>query len=75
MGAKGTFQQSSRKRILVSSDPRWIHRILVVEEATCHSSIMFQCIEYRREREYDASEGVNVEDPEARHGTTRWIDY
>ena len=26
------------KRILVSNDPRWIHRILVAEEATCHSS-------------------------------------
>ena len=38
MGARRTFQQSSRQRILVSSDPRWIHRILVIEEATCHSS-------------------------------------
>ena len=23
---------------MVSSDPRWIHKILVAEEATCHSS-------------------------------------
>ena len=26
--------------------------------------IMFQCIEYVRQREYDASEGVTTEDPE-----------
>ena len=36
---------------------------------------MFQCIEYRRQREYDASEGVTAKDPEVRHGTTGWIDY
>ena len=27
-----------RFRILICSDPGWIHRILVAEEATCHSS-------------------------------------
>ena len=37
--------------------------------------IMFQCIEYRRQREYDASEGVTAEDAMFRHGTTGWIDY
>ena len=63
-----------KKRILASNDPIWIHRILVAEEATCHSSIE-QCIEYRRQREYDASEGVTVEYPKVRHGTTGWIDY
>ena len=36
---------------------------------------MFQCIEYRRQREYDSSEGVTVKDPKVRHGTTGWIDY
>ena len=36
---------------------------------------MFQCIEYRRQREYDASEGVTAEDPKVRRGTTGWIDY
>ena len=35
MGVRRTF---SRQRILVSSDPRWIHRILVVEEDTFHYS-------------------------------------
>ena len=37
--------------------------------------IMFQCIEYERQREYDASEGVTAENPEVRHGTIRWTDY
>ena len=32
-------------------------------------------MEYGRQREYDASEGVTVEDPEVRHGMTGWIDY
>ena len=36
---------------------------------------MFQCIEYRRQREYDALEGVTVEYPKVRHDTTGWIDY
>ena len=31
---------------------------------------MFQYIEDGRQREYDASEGVNAEDPEVRHGMT-----
>ena len=35
-GERRTFQQSSSYRILVSSDPRWIHKILVAEEAICH---------------------------------------
>ena len=39
MGVKFFFQQSSRQSILVSCNPIWIHRILVVEEATCHSII------------------------------------
>ena len=34
---------------------------------------MFQCIEYGTQREYDASEGVTVEDPEVRNGMTGWI--
>ena len=36
---------------------------------------MFQGIEYGRQREYDASEGVTAEDPKVRHGTTGWTDY
>ena len=36
---------------------------------------MFQCIEYVRQREYDASEGVTTEDPKVRHGMTGWMDY
>ena len=36
---------------------------------------MFQYIEYERQSEYDALEGVTVEDPKVRHGTTGWIDY
>ena len=35
MGVRRTF---SRYKNLVSSDPRWIHRILVAEEDTCHFS-------------------------------------
>ena len=35
MGARGTFQQSSRYKILVSSDLIWIHRISVAEDVTC----------------------------------------
>ena len=46
---------------MVSSDPRLIHRTLVAEEATCHSSTKY--IEYGRQREYDASKGVTAEDP------------
>ena len=37
--------------------------------------IMFQCIEYGRHRDYDASEGVTIEYPKVQHGTTGWIDY
>ena len=36
---------------------------------------MFQCIEYGRQREYDASEGVTAEDLKVRHGMTGWTDY
>ena len=36
---------------------------------------MFQCIEYERQREYNASEGVTAEYPKVQHGTTGWIDY
>ena len=36
---------------------------------------MFQCIEYGRWREHDASEGVTTEYFEVRHGMTGWIDY
>ena len=36
---------------------------------------MFQCIEYGRQREYDASEGVTAEDPKVRHGMTECKDY
>ena len=38
---------------------------------------IFQYIEYRRQREYDASlsEGVTTEDLEVRHDMTGWIDY
>ena len=36
---------------------------------------MFQCIEYGRQGEYDASEGVTVEDLEVQHGTIGWIYY
>ena len=32
---------------------------------------MFQCIEYKRQREYDASEAVTAEDPEVRHGMSK----
>ena len=38
MGAKGTFQQSSRKRILISSAIRQIHRRSISQESTCYSS-------------------------------------
>ena len=55
---------------------RWIHRILVAQEATCHSGTeCFQCIEHRRQREYDALEGVTTEYIEVRHGMTGWEDY
>ena len=46
MGERITF---SRYRILVSNDPRWIHRKIVAKEATCHSSIGY--IEYERKRD------------------------
>ena len=36
---------------------------------------MFQCIEYGRQREYDASEGETAEDPEVRHVMIGWTDY
>ena len=36
---------------------------------------MFQCIEYGRQREYDASQGVTAEDPKVRNGTIGWTDY
>ena len=32
------FDKVQDKWILVSSNLRWIHRILVVEDSTCHSS-------------------------------------
>ena len=55
---------------------RQSHRILVAQEATCHSGTeCFQCIEHRRQREYDASEGVTTEYIEVRHDTTGWVDY
>ena len=38
---------------------RWSHRILVAQEATCHSGT--ECIQHRRQREYDASEGLIAE--------------
>ena len=54
----------------------WSHRILVAQEATCHSGTeCFQCIKHRRQREYDALEGMTAKDPKARHGTTGWTDY
>ena len=37
--------------------------------------IIFQGIEYGRQREYDSSEGVTTEDPKVRHGMTGWTDY
>ena len=36
---------------------------------------MFQCIEYGRQREYDASEGVTTEDPKVLNGMIGWTDY
>ena len=74
MGARRTF---SRYRILVFSDPSWIHRILVAEEATCHSGI--ECFKHRvrksKGERCSASEGVTAEDPEVQHGMTGWTNY
>ena len=49
----GVRRKFSRYMILVSSEPRWIHRIIVAEEVTCHSNTGY--IEYKRKRENDAS--------------------
>ena len=37
--------------------------------------IMFHCIEYERQRKYDASEGVTIEYLEVQHGAIGWIYY
>ena len=60
MGARGTFEK-------VQDRGSWYPVSLQYR--------MIQCIEYGRQREYDASEGVTAVDPEVRHGMTKWIDY
>ena len=68
-GCEKKFWKSSKQRILVSNDPRWIILVTPVQNVSVHivpKTEGVRCF---------TSEGVTAKDPKVRHGMTGWKVY